>query len=221
MKTLLLMSGGLDSTTALFDLRTAGHEVRGLGIDYGQRHFRELEAARKIAQDFNISFEIADLSPLKKFLGGSSQTSDLAVPEGHYTQDSMKLTVVPNRNMIMLSIAIGYAISLKFDAVAYAAHAGDHTIYPDCRPEFVEAVKKTAELCDWHHIKIITPFLNSSKSEIVKRGAELGVPFQWTWSCYKGESLHCGKCGTCVERKEAFQMAGIEDPTSYQMEGGN
>lgn len=215
MKTLLLMSGGLDSTVALFDLLADGHDVRGLGVHYGQRHSRELEAAKEIAEFAEVPFEITDLSNLKYFLTGNSQTGDLPVPEGHYTEDSMKQTVVPNRNMIMLSVAIGYAVSMKFNAVAYAAHAGDHVIYPDCRPEFVEAMKQAASLCDWHKIDLITPFLNSSKSEIVKRGDQLKIPFELTWSCYKGEEFHCGKCGTCVERKEAFQLANVKDPTLY------
>jgi len=118
--------------------------------------------------------------------------------------------------MIMLSVAIGWALSVKYEAVAYAAHTGDHAIYPDCRPEFVEAMDNAASLCDWHRIRIVRPFIAMTKTDIVRLGAELGVPFERTWSCYKGGRLHCGRCGTCVERREAFQTAGVHDPTTYE-----
>jgi len=215
MKTILIYSGGIDSTVLLYHLRREGHGVRCLGINYGQRHLRELEAAKAICGRAKVEYRMADLSALKPLLGGSALTSDLEVPEGHYAEESMKQTVVPNRNMIMLSVAIGWAVSLKSDAVAYAAHAGDHPIYPDCRPEFVEAMNAAAGLCDWRKIRIIHPFINKTKAEIVRRGAELAVPFDMTWSCYKGGQIHCGKCGTCVERREAFELAGIADPTAY------
>lgn len=215
MKIVLLLSGGLDSTTALYHLKAAGHSISGLAIDYGQRHSKELERARAIAELSNTPFEIADLSSMKKFLSGSSQTSDIPVPEGHYTEASMKLTVVPNRNMIMLSLATGWAVNIRADAVAYAAHSGDHTIYPDCRPEFISAMNHAMKLCDWHSVELITPFVGWTKSEIVTRATELQVPLEMTWSCYKGNDLHCGKCGTCVERKEAFSLANVKDPTQY------
>ncbi|MDB5036917.1 MAG: exsB protein [Bacteriovoracaceae bacterium] len=219
MKYVLLFSGGLDSTTALYWLKSLGHEVRCLSIDYGQRHRKELSAAKKIAARVNAPFHILDLSAARFLLSGSSQTSELEVPEGHYTEESMKLTIVPNRNMIMLSMAIGWAINLGYGGVAYAAHNGDHAIYPDCRKEFIEAMQTSAKLCDWHSIDILAPFVDFSKSEIVKLGAELKVPFELTWSCYKGEDLHCGKCGTCVERKEAFDLSQISDPTFYEIPG--
>lgn len=216
MRIVLLLSGGLDSATALYELKSEGHELVGLGVNYGQRHFKELHASEALAAHAGIRYRICDISNVRNFIGGSSQTSDeVAVPEGHYTEESMKLTVVPNRNMIFLSLAMGWAISLKFDAVAYAAHAGDHVIYPDCRVEFIEAMGKAAELCDWHQVKLLAPYSRISKSEIVKRGARLQVPYALTWSCYKGSENHCGKCGTCVERKEAFQLAGVPDPTEY------
>lgn len=128
----------------------------------------------------------------------------------------MKLTVVPNRNMILLALAGAWAVSTKSEAIAYAAHAGDHAIYPDCRPEFAEAMQGALLLCDWHPVRIARPFLAMSKADLVKLGAELGVPFALTWSCYKGGDKHCGKCGTCVERREAFELAGVPDPTKYQ-----
>lgn len=216
MRTVLIYSGGLDSTVLLYHLRAEGHEVRGLGIDYGQRHRRELEAAAAICRQLGTEYRIADLSTLRALLGGSALTADLAVPEGHYTEESMKQTVVPNRNMIMLAVAIGWAVSLRYDAVAYAAHAGDHTVYPDCRPEFAEAMDRAAALCDWHRVRILRPFIDKTKADLVRLGASLGVPFERTWSCYRGGEYHCGRCGTCVERREAFALAGVADPTKYE-----
>jgi len=216
MRTVLIYSGGLDSTVLLYHLRAEGHEVRGLGIDYGQRHRRELEAAAAICRQLGIEYRIADLSTLRPLLGGSALTDDLAVPEGHYTDETMKQTVVPNRNMIMLAVAIGWAVSLRYDAVAYAAHAGDHTVYPDCRPEFAEAMDRAAALCDWHRVRILRPFIDKTKADLVRLGASLGVPFERTWSCYRGGEYHCGRCGTCVERREAFALAGVADPTKYE-----
>jgi 7-cyano-7-deazaguanine synthase len=127
----------------------------------------------------------------------------------------MKATVVPNRNMILLSLAAGHAISIQYDTVAYAAHAGDHTIYPDCRPVFADAMEQALKLADWESISLFRPFVNWSKADLVKRGNEIGVPFEHTWSCYAGGEKHCGKCGTCVERKEAFELVGLSDPTCY------
>lgn len=211
----LLFSGGLDSTVALYDLQQKGLEVKCLSVLYGQRHQKELASAEAICGKLGIERKVADLESLKPFLKGNSQTDQIEVPEGHYAEETMKLTVVPNRNMIMLSIAIGWAISLKYDAVAYAAHTGDHTIYPDCREEFIESMQRAAKLCDWHTINLISPFSKINKTQIVELGAKLKVPFADTWSCYKGLEKHCGKCGTCTERKEAFQKAGLTDPTEY------
>ncbi len=216
MKLILVYSGGLDSTVLLYHLRAEGHEARCLSIDYGQRHRRELDAAAGICRELGVEHRIADLAALKPLLAGSSLTSDIAVPEGHYTDDTMRLTVVPNRNMIMLAVAIGWAVSLKYDGVAYAAHAGDHTIYPDCRPEFAEAMDRVAGLCDWQPIRVVRPFVEKTKSDLVRIGTALGVPFEKTWSCYRGGVYHCGRCGTCVERREAFVAAGVADPTRYE-----
>lgn len=216
MKTVLILSGGMDSTTLLFWLKFLGREVYALGIDYGQKHGKELEYASRIAKKTDTPFEIASLSLLRNLLKGSSQTDDsVPVPDGHYAEDSMKKTVVPNRNMIMLAVASGYAISLGADKVAYAAHAGDHTIYPDCRPEFADALDKALGLCDWHHVSLERPFIGLTKSDIARMGNLLGVPFQDTWSCYKGGSVHCGKCGTCTERIEAFRLGNVFDVTEY------
>lgn len=233
-KAVVIFSGGLDSTVLLAYLRKQGFEVYALSVDYGQRHRVELEHAHRLTQlTFQVPHKVADLRAVgRELLAGSSQTSDsIEVPQGHYAEESMKLTVVPNRNMIMLSVAIGWAVSLKAEFVAYGAHGGDHTIYPDCRPEFVEAMQTAAGLADWHPVAVTAPFLNMTKADIVKLGAELGAPMHKTWSCYDPRTVrelthgaitgyaHCGECGTCVERKEAFLLAGVTDPTTYNGTG--
>lgn len=218
-RTILILSGGLDSVTALYHLRALGREVSALSVHYGQRHRRELAAAAAACSGLGVEFRLIDLfaAGIAPLLAGSSQTdAAVPVPEGHYAEETMKATIVPNRNMIMLSLAIAWAISRKANAVAYAAHAGDHAIYPDCRAEFVDALAAAARLADWHAVAIERPFIAMTKAEIVKRGADLGVPFAETWSCYKGGDAHCGLCGTCVERREAFSLAGVADPTEYR-----
>lgn len=218
MKTIVLMSGGLDSTTLVYWLLSQGDDVRALSVDYGQRHGIELEAARQIAtRDLSIPHVYIDLRQLAGVMHGSSQTDPtVPVPHGHYEEESMKLTVVPNRNMVLLSIAAAYAISEKADRIAYAAHAGDHAIYPDCRPAFVDALSVLLQHVHFTPLQLHTPFLHMKKSEIVSLGRSLGVPFHKTWSCYEDGIMHCGKCGTCTERKEAFEKANVLDPTRYK-----
>ncbi|MGZ0656816.1 7-cyano-7-deazaguanine synthase QueC [Coraliomargarita sp. W4R53] len=216
MKTVIIYSGGLDSTVLLYHLREAGHELHALSIDYGQRHRCELDRAAAICAALDIPQPMADLSAIQPLLAGNSLTSPkIEVAEGHYTEETMKTTVVPNRNMIFLSIATGHALSIKAEQIAYAAHSGDHAIYPDCRNEFADAMAVAIKLADWEQVELSRPFVNWTKADIVRRGVELGVPFEKTWSCYKGGELHCGRCGTCIERREAFDLAGVEDPTPY------
>ena len=217
MKALVLFSGGLDSTVLAAQLLADGAETRLLSIDYGQRHAKELQQAEKIAESLGLPHRILRLPDLGPLLGGSSLTDDqVELPEGHYAEESMKATVVPNRNMILLALAGGHALSLGFDTIAYAAHAGDHTIYPDCRPEFADAMESALGLADWEKLSLHRPFVHLSKTDLVKKGAELGAPLHLTWSCYAGREKHCGKCGTCVERKEAFALAKVPDPTEYE-----
>jgi 7-cyano-7-deazaguanine synthase len=218
MKAVVLFSGGLDSTVLVYDLLNEGADLKLLSIDYGQRHEKELKSSSEIAESLELKHEILRLPMLNNLLGGSALTDpSILLPEGHYAEDSMKATVVPNRNMILLSLAAGHAISLQFDTVAYAAHAGDHTIYPDCRPEFATAMDQALKLCDWNTVSLYRPFVQLSKHDLVRKGKELGVPFEKTWSCYAGNDKHCGKCGTCVERKEAFELVGLLDPTEYKV----
>jgi len=212
-KVVVVHSGGLDSTVLLYWLINKGHEVRSVGFDYGQKHQKELAAAAIVCSALHIPRFLMTIRPPLK--GSALTDPDMTVPEGHYESENMRITVVPNRNMIMLALAVGYAISEGFGVVAYAAHRGDHVIYPDCRAEFRTAMQEVFNLCHFTPLKLEAPFVSYTKVEIVKIGADLKVPFSLTWSCYKGGSTHCGKCGTCVERKEAFRLAGVADPTHY------
>ena len=219
MKSIVVHSGGMDSTVLLYQLAADGDEVKTLSIDYGQRHAKEIEYARSLSEGLGVEHRVADLRSLAELLGGSALTSsEIEVPEGHYAEENMKATVVPNRNMILLSVASGWAISSEFDRVAYAAHSGDHAIYPDCRTEFADALDSAIRLADWREVSLYRPFVDLTKADVVKLGAELNVPFESTWSCYKGLELHCGRCGTCVERREAFHLAEVPDPTVYAPE---
>jgi len=216
MTTIVVLSGGMDSAVLLAQMIHLGHTPLALSINYGQRHSRELRSAFDLAAHYKVEWRCVDLSGLRSLMTGSSQTdAAVPVPHGHYTADSMRTTIVPNRNMILLAVAGAWAIARKADAIAYAAHAGDHAIYPDCRPAFVEACSATLRLADDHPVTIARPFIDWTKAQICHRGAVLGVPFALTYSCYEGADAHCGQCGTCVERREAFTLAGVPDPTEY------
>ena len=218
MNTFVICSGGLDSVT-LAEKTAQEHTLSGLiSFDYGQRHKKELEFARRCAARLDVPHEIIDISHVGALLSGSALTDDVDVPDGHYAEESMKITVVPNRNAIMLAIAYGMAASKGGDAVATAVHSGDHFIYPDCRPGFIKAFEamQNHALEGVADIKLYAPFVEMSKADIVAEGAKLDLDFAQTWSCYKGEDIHCGRCGTCVERREAFDLAGVEDPTVYE-----
>jgi len=218
MRVVVVHSGGLDSTVLLASLVAQGHEVLPFSVDYGQRHARELQAAEDVWRHFGVEGKRLDLSALSSIFDSSSliEASGQAIPEGHYEADSMKSTVVPNRNMLLLAAAAAYAINSQANAVAYGAHAGDHAIYPDCRGSFVLAMTGALAVCDWEPILLLTPFLYMTKAQIVAQGAEVGAPFGLTWSCYNGREKHCGVCGTCVERRAAFRLAGVIDPTEYE-----
>lgn len=216
---LVLLSGGLDSTTAFYKALWERDDVTAISFDYGQRHRKELAASLYFAELHGVPWSLIDLSSLGELLKGSS-LSDLSVPvpEGHYAKETMKSTIVPNRNSIMLSCAVGVAVANKVQEVWAAMHAGDHAIYPDCRPEFISSLNDTIKLANaWEDPipQVMTPFIDYTKDMIVKLGSDMGVPYEKTWSCYEGGSIHCGKCGTCVERQEAFALAGVQDPTIY------
>jgi 7-cyano-7-deazaguanine synthase len=215
----LIFSGGVDSTVLLSELLSSGVDVYPLSFNYGQKHAEELEHAKKIVEYFKLvdRWKMVDIADLGfQLLFKSSQTSEIPVPHGHYTDESMKATVVPNRNMIMLSLATGYAISIGADSVAYAAHAGDHAIYPDCRPGFVQLMDSLLQnYAYFTPLSLLAPFIRITKTEIVLQGMRTNAPFELTYSCYEGKPWHCGKCGTCVERQEAFLKAGMKDPTVY------
>lgn len=218
MKTIVVCSGGLDSVSLAHKV-AAEHQLIGLvSFDYGQRHRKEVEFAAACAERLGVPHDIIDITAIGKHLTGSALTDDIEVPDGHYAEESMKSTVVPNRNAIMLAIAFGLAAAQKADAVAVAVHGGDHFIYPDCRPGFIDAFQlmQNHALDGYASVSLYAPFVNVSKADIVTDGARHHTPFAETWSCYKGGICHCGRCGTCVERREAFHLAGVEDPTDYE-----
>lgn len=216
----VLLSGGLDSTVLMYSLVNE-YEVWPLTIAYGQRHNKEIIAARNVceARDYNLllRWKYVDLSVLRNLLP-SALTGKGEIPLGHYEAESMKATVVPNRNMILLAVAGGYADGLGAKHVAYGAHFGDHAIYPDCREVFIQSCRQTIRLgTGWNEdgVELHTPFSRMTKADVVKLGEKLNVPFERTWSCYEGKDVHCGVCGTCTERREAFQLAKVHDPTVY------
>ncbi|MCZ6764812.1 MAG: 7-cyano-7-deazaguanine synthase QueC, partial [Alphaproteobacteria bacterium] len=218
MSTVVICSGGLDSITLAYQVKAQGAIARLVSFDYGQRHKVELRFAARAAHDLGVPHDMIDISGLTRFLAGSALTDDIDVPDGHYAQDNMQITVVPNRNAIFLAIAYGVAAGEKASSVAAAFHSGDHFVYPDCRPAFVDAFRVMQNHATeglWE-IDLHAPFVEASKADIVKIGSGLGVPFEKTWSCYKGGARHCGRCGTCVERLEAFYLTGVTDPTAYE-----
>lgn len=211
----IILSGGLDSVTLLYDR----HDDIALAVsfNYGQNHAsKEIPFAKYHAEKLGIEFLEIDLQFMSKYFKSSLLSGADAIPEGNYDEENMKSTVVPFRNGIMLSIATGIAESRGLKRVYIANHAGDHTIYPDCRPEFIIAMNQATMAGTWENITIAAPYTTITKADIVKRGTELGVDYSKTWSCYKGGDKHCGKCGTCRERKEAFKQAGVKDPTVYE-----
>ncbi len=215
-KSIVLLSGGIDSTVLLAKLLAEGRRVLAMGVDYGQRHRCEIDAARAVCKRLGVEYRLADLRSLAPFFGKNSLTdSELPVYEGAYDEAGMKTTVVPARNLILISLATAWAIAEKCDTIAYAAHGGDHAIYPDCRPEFAEKLNDVVQISDWHRVSLERPFVEMDKRAIVRLGLELNAPLELTWSCYNGGKLHCGKCSTCLERKEAFYAAGVPDPTIY------
>ncbi len=223
MNAIAIVSGGMDSVTLAYLLRSQGYDLHLLSFDYGQRHKKELTFARRCAEALKARHSLLDLSSVTPFLTGSALTDSIAVPEGHYAADTMRATVVPNRNAMMLSIAYAVAVAEQADLVGIGVHAGDHPIYPDCRMEFVQLFDRMQQVATEGYSKpglfLCAPFVEIGKHDIVSIGVGLGVPYEQTWSCYKGREVHCGRCGTCVERREAFELAGVNDPTIYEAGG--
>lgn len=209
---IVILSGGMDSTVLMYHVIDGGAHPLAVTMRYGQKHDKEVEMARKTAALCGVDHIVVNI-PLQAIFSSSSLIKGGEdIPDGHYTDESQKSTVVPNRNMILLSIAAGIAEDRGISTVYYGAHANDQAIYPDCRPAFIDAVTKATQEGTYCRVEIVAPFRAWQKADIVREGARLGVPFELTWSCYKGAKKPCGTCGTCVERKEAFAIAGIIDP---------
>lgn len=214
-KYMMVLSGGMDSVTMLWEYRNS--IAAAVNFSYGANHNeRERECARLNCEKLGIELIEIDLGFMGRYFESSLLSGADAIPEGHYADDNMRSTVVPFRNGIMLSIAAGLAESRSLRGVMLANHAGDHTIYPDCRPQFVKAMNDAIAEGTFEHLELFAPYTNLTKGEIAARGAAIGVDYALTYSCYKGGAKHCGKCGTCVERKEALAHAGIPDPTVYE-----
>lgn len=212
---IVLLSGGLDSAVLLARearLRPPG-QVEAISIDYGQRHARELDAAGDVAAALGVRHAIINLAALAPDLPSALTTPGRPVPEGHYTAPSMAATVVPGRNLILIAIGAALAAARGYTEVAIGCHAGDHPVYPDCRPEFLAAAHEATRLGSG--VRIQAPFASLTKARIVAIGADLSAPMGLSWSCYQGGDLHCGRCGTCTERAEAFALAAVPDPTGY------
>ncbi|WP_404425973.1 7-cyano-7-deazaguanine synthase QueC [Nibricoccus sp. IMCC34717] len=217
MDVVVLCSGGMDSVTALHWAHRE-HRVRAaLSFDYGSKHNpREIPFAAEQARGLGVRHEVVSLGFMDALFQSALLRSGGAIPDGHYEEKSMQQTVVPFRNAIMLSIATGFAESIGAQGVVIAAHGGDHAIYPDCREPFMQAMASTMRLGTYAGIELLRPFIADDKGGIVRAGARLGVDYARTYSCYKGGALHCGTCGTCTERREAFHLAGLPDPTEYK-----
>ncbi len=219
-KAIAVVSGGLDSVTLAHLLAAQKIELHLVAFNYGQKHRKELDFARQCATDLGASFNLVDLTSLAPLIAGNALTdASIVVPHGHYAAANMAITVVPNRNAIFLSLAYGIAVAHTAQMVGFGVHSGDHFIYPDCRPAFIEAFeameKKANEGFGDPNLKLYTPFLKTDKAGIVAQGTKLGVDWTRTWSCYEGGEIHCGKCATCFERREAFAKAKVADPTTY------
>lgn len=214
-----VVSGGMDSVTLAYHLAAQRKNLHLLSFDYGQRHLKELEFASHCATSLGARHTVINLTTMGQLLKGSALTDAVDVPDGRYSESNIAITMVPNRNAVMLAIAYAVAIAEGASIVAAGMHAGNHAIYPDCRPAFIESFAAMEMVATEGYgppnLSLYVPWLDQPKSHIVKRGEELQVPWVATWSCYKGLDLQCGRCGTCQERREAFHQAGVADPTEY------
>ncbi len=220
-KAIALASGGVDSSTLLYNLANEGFDTHALTFIYGQKHLREIEAAKEITSKLGIAHKIMDISSIREIIDSSALINrDVTIPEvpetaEHY--DTLRATIVPNRNSIFLSLAVAYAQNIHANYIFYGAHFSDKGVYPDCRREFVDAFMHAERIAnDNLKLTVAAPFVNMNKSDVVRLGNKLHVPYQITWSCYKGGVVHCGTCSSCRERKRAFLEGGIKDPTEYE-----
>ena len=217
MKVCVLLSGGMDSVAAFYEVLGQQEVAACLSFDYGAKHnAKEIPFAKLHADRNGVHHQVIPLDFINRLFKSDLLQSGGAIPDGHYAESSMKQTVVPFRNGIMLAIATGYAESVAAEGLVIAAHSGDHAIYPDCREPFMQAMATAMGEGTYAKIQLLRPFIDIDKAGIAKRGTELGIDFSETWSCYKGGAIHCGTCGTCVERREAFILAGLPDPTVYE-----
>ena len=215
-KALVLLSGGMDSVTALYWAQREHELVGALSFDYGSKHNPcELPLAAWHCAQLDVPHNVVALPFVNDLFTSDLLNSGGDIPEGHYAEENMKRTVVPFRNGIMLAIACGVAESRGADALVIAAHGGDHAIYPDCREGFMLAMASAMREGTYAQVEMLRPFIAMGKAQIAALGMSLGIDFAQTWSCYKGGAIHCGVCGTCVERREAFLLAGLPDPTRY------
>jgi 7-cyano-7-deazaguanine synthase len=219
-KAVVLVSGGMDSVTALYHTADMFDLVAAVSFDYGAKHNdREIPFAAVHCRKLRVRHEVISLAFIDQLFTSDLLKSGGEVPDGHYEESTMRQTVVPFRNGIMMAIVAGFAESIGAQGLVIAAHSGDHAIYPDCREDFMTSMGEAIRLGTYEQVEVIRPFIRMNKAEIAKRGKELGVDYSLTWSCYRGGDLHCGTCGTCVERREAFMVAGIDDPTVYKEAG--
>lgn len=214
--TVVIYSGGMDSYTVLHRALREGLTVHALSFDYGQRHARELDTARRVCASLGVPHQVVDIRAIHGLIDNSALTSpDQAMPQGDYDADNLRATVVPNRNMILLSLAIAKAVNIGAQRVDYGAHGGDHVLYPDCRPEFVEAMNQVAGIANFEPVTLHAPYLYTSKADILREGLAMGLNYTHTWTCYEGRKLACGVCGSCRERLAAFATNGVTDPLAY------
>jgi 7-cyano-7-deazaguanine synthase len=214
--TVVIYSGGMDSFTVLHRALREGLTVHALSFDYGQRHTRELDIARQVCTALGLPHQVVDIRAIHGLIDNSALTNpDQPMPQGDYATDNLRATVVPNRNMILLSLAIAKAVNIGARRVDYGAHGGDHVLYPDCRPEFVEAMNHVAGIASFEPVQLHAPYLFAGKADILREGLAMGLDYGQTWTCYEGQELACGVCGSCRERLAAFATNGVTDPLIY------
>lgn len=219
-RAVVVYSGGMDSFTVLHRAIREGYEIHALSFDYGQRHAKELAIATRVCQTLGVAHRIVDIRAIHALIDNSALTDATRdIPAGDYASDNLATTVVPNRNMILLSLAVAQAVNIGANRVFYGAHGGDHVLYPDCRPEFVERMNAVAAIANFDAVEIIAPYLHSDKREILGEGIAMGLDYRHTWTCYRGETLACGRCGSCRERLAAFDAHGLDDPLPYRESG--